>query len=131
MATKITVSSARYQDHDDCLTAAAADYANDHDLEDWEVTAAWADEESNRREIVLTVPTESVAAVVVDIDTGDRLDGAASSGLIESSVLAEPTGAVAAYCDDEGTWQYVREDEQERMRRLGREVRTVYVEVSS
>ena len=54
---KITVSSAPYADHDDCLAEAAAEYAADHDLEGWQVEACWLDDE--RDEIVLTVPATS------------------------------------------------------------------------
>lgn len=51
----VTVSAAPYADADDSLAEAAADYAADHDLEGWQVTAVgWAD--NQRDEIVLSVP---------------------------------------------------------------------------
>lgn len=50
---EITVSSAQYEDHDDCLTAAAREYAGEHGLESWRVEVRWLDDE--RDEIVLTV----------------------------------------------------------------------------
>lgn len=64
---------------------------------------------------------------VMDYQTGAELDGDASDTLAERSAEAGDTGAVAAYRDDEGMWQYVREDEVESARRRGRDVRTVWV----
>jgi len=52
--TTIEISSKVYEDLDDCLSAAAEDYASDHGLESWQVTAEWQDDE--REVIVLTVP---------------------------------------------------------------------------
>jgi hypothetical protein len=53
----ISVSSKQYEDHDDCLTAAAQDYAADHGLESWQVTAKWdGGEDGERDAILLTVP---------------------------------------------------------------------------
>lgn len=52
--TEITVSSKGYEDEDDCLSAAAQDYAEEHGLASWQVEARWADD-ANREEIVLTV----------------------------------------------------------------------------
>lgn len=54
MLKEITVQSKRYEDYDNSLGAAAREYAEDHDLEMWQVEARWADDE--RDEIVLTVP---------------------------------------------------------------------------
>lgn len=55
----ITVSAAQYEDHDDCLTAAAEDYISEHsDLEGYDLDARWADDQ--RDEILLTVPAWSV-----------------------------------------------------------------------
>ena len=65
---------------------------------------------------------------VNDYQTGTALDGEASETLAERSAEACDTGAVAAYRDDDGVWQYVREDEMASARRRGREVRTVWVE---
>jgi hypothetical protein len=52
--TEIIVSSKGYEDEDDCLSAAARDYAEKHGLEIWQVEARWADD-ANREEIVITV----------------------------------------------------------------------------
>lgn len=53
--TQIQVSAAPYEDLEDCLTAAAEDYADEHGLPRYQVTAAgWASEERN--EITLDVP---------------------------------------------------------------------------
>ena len=55
--TRVTVPAAPYADADDSLAAAAADYADYHGLEGWQVTAVgWAD--AQRDEIVLDVPAQ-------------------------------------------------------------------------
>jgi hypothetical protein len=61
-----------------------------------------------------------------DYDTNEVLDGEPSASLIEASLDAEPTGAVLAYLA-EGTWQYVREQDESLIRGQGHDVRTVYV----
>lgn len=71
--------------------------------------------------------------VVFDYVSGEALEGAASDALTEASAEAAATGsgagAVAAYMDGSGVWQYVREDEQSFHREIhGRDVRTVWVE---
>lgn len=45
-------NAADYADHDDCLTAAAEEFAEENGLEYWEVTAAWEDDQ--RDVIVIT-----------------------------------------------------------------------------
>ena len=57
--TTITVSAKGYEDEDDCLAAAARDYAREHDLEAWEVEADWVSDE--RDEIALKVPATAAA----------------------------------------------------------------------
>jgi hypothetical protein len=57
--TEITVSSKGYADADNCLSAAVEDFAEANELETWQVEARWADD-SNREEIVLTVPAYRV-----------------------------------------------------------------------
>jgi hypothetical protein len=52
--TEITIAAAKYEDFDDCLAAAAADYARENGLEDWQVAARWEDDQ--REAITLTVP---------------------------------------------------------------------------
>lgn len=57
MSKQVIVSSKAYEDHDDSLAAAAADYASEHGLEPWQVTAAWVGgDDGERDEIELTVP---------------------------------------------------------------------------
>lgn len=51
---EIKINARRYEDHDDCLTAAADEYAAKHDLAGWDLSPRWADEQRN--EIILTVP---------------------------------------------------------------------------
>lgn len=66
--TNVTVRLhvADYTDHDDCLAAAAEEYASEHGLEGWDLEPRWAD--GQRDEILLTVPAHSLA-VEVDLDT--------------------------------------------------------------
>lgn len=52
----IRINSRRYEDYDDCLTAAAEDYAAAHDLDGWDLSPRWEDEQ--RDHILLDVPTE-------------------------------------------------------------------------
>lgn len=66
---------------------------------------------------------------VMDYDTGARLDGEPDGTLIEQSRKADYAGgAVPAYRADDGAWYYVQPSEADRMRGVGHEVRTVYVE---
>lgn len=56
MSTKtVSIDSSRYADADDCLVAAAADYAAKHGLDGWQVEARWEDTDT-RETILLTVP---------------------------------------------------------------------------
>ena len=50
----IRIDADTYADHDDCLAAAAADYAAAHDLAGWDLDARWAD--NQRDTIILTTP---------------------------------------------------------------------------
>ena len=69
-----------------------------------------------------TVPS----VTVYDAHTGDALDGPASRDLIRASLTERiGTGAVGAYCDLAGIWQYVRDDEMSAY--APDAVRTVYV----
>lgn len=56
--TTVRIDSSRYADHDDCLAAAAADYATAHGLEGWDLEARWEDDDT-RDAILLTVPAAS------------------------------------------------------------------------
>ena len=81
--------------------------------------------------VLYSISAAEVAAdaSVVDYDTSDRVEGDCSVSLYQASQAAAPTGAVAAYRDAAGVWQYLREDEVEHYRRSLREtVVTVYVE---
>lgn len=54
--TTIEVAAAQYVDHDDCLTAAAEDYASEHpEAAGYDLDARWADDE--REVILLDVPS--------------------------------------------------------------------------
>lgn len=70
-----------------------------------------------------------MAKSVMDYETADPLPGELSAELVAESHEAAPTGAVLAYLDDEGVWQYVmpmlRSLHEEHLRH---HVRTVYVE---
>lgn len=66
---------------------------------------------------------------VMDYDTGSSLRGAPSAELVERSAEADPTGAVPAYRDEAGVWQYVQPsmvEQYERTQRL--DIITVYIE---
>ena len=65
---------------------------------------------------------------VNDMVTGETLTGTPSAALIEASEAEGETGAVAAYLDDAGVWQYVQTGDESRMERLGHAVRTVWVD---
>ena len=67
-------------------------------------------------------------SIVRNYDTGSTLPGTASETLARESAAAEPTGAVPAYRDAAGVWQYVAPSDIERhVRHLGETVLTVYV----
>ena len=55
---EVVVPAAQYEDFDDCLTAAADEYAAKHDLAGWDLAPRWAD--NQRDEIILTVPDFAV-----------------------------------------------------------------------
>jgi len=57
-----TVGSRKYEDHDDCLAAAAADVAGGLGLEDWECTARWGD--SGRDIIVVSSSSADLKAAI-------------------------------------------------------------------
>lgn len=55
----ITVPASHYEDHDDCLDAARCAYLEaHHEVEWWQVTVRWADDE--RTDIELTVPATPI-----------------------------------------------------------------------
>lgn len=68
-------------------------------------------------------------ARVASYETSERLQGRPSAELIEASEAEGSSGAVPAYRDADGVWQYVRPDEVEHYeRQLGETVVTVYTE---
>lgn len=52
--SEIMVPAKAYEDHDDCLGAAAADISEALGLESWQVEARWSDEQE-RNNIIVTV----------------------------------------------------------------------------
>jgi hypothetical protein len=65
---------------------------------------------------------------VVGYDSNETLEGTASAELIKESRAVE-TGAVGAYRDDAGVWQYVAQDREDFVRTHDRrEVVTVWIE---
>lgn len=66
--------------------------------------------------------------MVTQYKTGERLAGTPSDELVEQSLAASPTGAVNAYCDGSGVWQYVAQHDIGAPRFAGLEILTVYVE---
>lgn len=56
--TTVKVRAAQYEDHDDCLEAAAADYVETHpEAAGWALHARW--EDNSRDVILLDVPVEA------------------------------------------------------------------------
>jgi hypothetical protein len=71
---------------------------------------------------------ETMMTAVMSYETAETLEGGASEELVRESEAAEPTGAVPAYRDTDGVWQYVAPSQVEHYRRNLREtVVTVYV----
>jgi hypothetical protein len=69
---------------------------------------------------------------VYSYDTGAILNGIASAELVHESEVAEPTGAVPAFCDAAGVWQYVQPNQVNYYRSsLHETVITVYVIASA
>lgn len=57
----IAIAASRYADHDDCLSAAAEDIAEQRDLAGWDLSPRWDDEEQRER-ILLDLPSFAVLA---------------------------------------------------------------------
>ena len=51
----IAVPAADYEDHDDCLAAAAVAASRERGLEGWDLEPRW-DDEDDRDQILLTIP---------------------------------------------------------------------------
>lgn len=105
MTKQIEVAAKLYEDHDDCLTAAAQDYASDHGLEAWQVSAEWLGGEDGEREtIVLTVPgvTHEQAEVrkAVDHDKVDADITALSAEAAQAGDLAQVALCIKALDGD-------------------------------
>lgn len=52
--TTIRIPASRYEDHDDCLTAAADDVARERNLFGWRLGARWEDDQ--RDAILVDIP---------------------------------------------------------------------------
>jgi hypothetical protein len=52
----LRIAAKKYQDFDDCLTAAAEDVAEERGLQGWDLNARWEDEQ--RDVILIDVPDE-------------------------------------------------------------------------
>ena len=63
--TTVHIDATRYQDEDDCLMAAATDYAAEHDLAGWDLAPRWLDDQ--REVIVLTVPVTPISAAAATL----------------------------------------------------------------
>lgn len=61
---QIRIDSAKYADFDDCLTAAANEYAQANNLQGWALAPKWGDEA--RASIVLTVPEWAPGEPITD-----------------------------------------------------------------
>ncbi len=60
----VRVEAKRYEDHDDCLTAAAEDYSAKHGLLGWDLAPRWDDDD--RTFIALYVPAFAVRGCTTD-----------------------------------------------------------------
>lgn len=58
--TTIRIAASRYEDAEDCLSAAAADVASARDLAGYEFGARWEDDE--RDTILLDIPAHALRA---------------------------------------------------------------------
>lgn len=68
---------------------------------------------------------------VMSYNDASTLRGTASDELVRESESASPTGAVSAYRDQAGVWQYVSPSQVDHYRRqLSEDVVTVYVVAS-
>ncbi len=57
----ISVPASEYEDCDDCLAAAESDVGTELGLAGWTLNARWADEDTDRSAILLTVPRWALA----------------------------------------------------------------------
>jgi hypothetical protein len=73
----VRIPAKRYEDEDDCLSAAARDYAHEHDLVGWDLAPRWEDDQ--RDAILLTVPQEGQGQTAVLV-TVTLPDGRAVTG---------------------------------------------------
>jgi parvulin-like peptidyl-prolyl isomerase len=64
---------------------------------------------------------------VFDYETGNRLQGEPTPELVKMSYKTDD-GAVSASVDDDGVWHYVPPQDVEATRRVGGDVRTVFVD---
>lgn len=82
----ITINASKYADHDDCLSAAADDYADEHGLEGWDLEPRWGDD--NRETILLTVPAHARRVEILSaLRKHDHGDGCL--GIIVDQALAD------------------------------------------
>jgi hypothetical protein len=68
-------------------------------------------------------------ASVIDYNTAEEVGQMASRELVIESLLVERTGtgAVVAFKDETGVWQFCPPERAEQYKRWGFEVRTVYI----
>lgn len=90
MSKQITIESKRYEDQDDCLTAAAEEFAADHGLDSWQVKARWAEapghgDGTDRDHIVLTVPDETIRKMAI--------------ALAQETGIVDGTGTLYTVCE--------------------------------
>lgn len=55
MTRTLVISAKKYEDHDDCLTAARNDVAQDYGLNGWDLSPRWEDDRS-RENILVDIP---------------------------------------------------------------------------
>lgn len=67
MKTIVRIDAHQYENHDDCLTAAAEDYAEEHGLGGWDLDPRWENDDE-RDTILLSVPDVYRAFTLDDAD---------------------------------------------------------------
>lgn len=82
---KVRIPASQYEDHDDCLAAAAAEYVEEHpDAEGWDLNARWEDD--SRDVILLDAPTarKNPAAVALG-RRGGKVTSAAKAAAVRAN----------------------------------------------
>jgi hypothetical protein len=98
--TTISVPARQYEDHDDCLSAAQADYIEAHpELEGWELNPRWSDDQ--RDEILLDVPDDVRDEDEIIIRFAVEQDGSIGYSVVGYLPDGEMAAAVSAAAQEQ------------------------------